>query len=121
MPFANFLLSVLSIILIDLLLAGERIPMLAPLPSGDYYAFVTRCPGCDRCDVYAWSVRQPLPTIPVPLRPPDADVPLDLAAAFRATYDLGRYARVLRYERSADLALSEPDATWAAQRATKTS
>src|SRR5207302_4006542 len=96
-----------NLVEVDLLLSGHRLPMLAPLPDGDYYAFVTRWPGNDRCDVYGWSVRQPLPTIPVPLRPPDADVPLDLAAAFRAAYDLGRYSRLLRYDEPITLPLAE--------------
>ena len=103
-----------NLVEIDLLLAGERLDLLAPLPAGDYYAFVTRWGSHDRCAVYAWSVRRPLPTILVPLRPPDADVPLDLAAVCATTYQLGRYARLLRYGQPIDLPLSSADAAWAA-------
>jgi hypothetical protein len=102
---------------IDLLLEGDRLPMLAPLPAGDYYAFVTRCPRHDVCNVYAWSVRQALPTIRVPLLAPDADVELELAAVFRTTYDLGRYSRLLRYQQPVALQLSEADLAWAASQA----
>jgi hypothetical protein len=42
-------------------------------------------------------LRQPLPAIPIPLLPPDADVWVDLAAVFRTTYQRGRYARSLDY------------------------
>lgn len=97
---------------IDLLLEGERLPMLVPLPKGDYYAFVTQCPGHNVCNVYAWSVRSPLPTINVPLKSPDADVALDLAAVFRTTYELGRYQRLLRHQQPVSLTLSKPDLEW---------
>ena len=55
---------------IDLLLGGQRLPMGGPLPSGDYYAFVARVERWPSCDVYAWTVRDPLPTIPIPLARP---------------------------------------------------
>lgn len=103
-----------NLVEVDLLRGGRRIPLLAPLPPGDYFAFVTRWGSFDKCDVYAWSVRRALPTIAIPLKAGDADVRLDLAAAFTATYDVGRYGRVLQYDKPADLALDEADAAWAA-------
>lgn len=105
-----------NLVEIDLLSGGHRLPLLAPLPAGDYYAFVTRRESFDQCSVYAWSVRRPLPTIPVPLAPPNQDVPLDLAAVFGATYESGRYGQVLRYAKPVDLKLAEADAAWAAER-----
>jgi hypothetical protein len=40
---------------------------------------------------------QPLPTIPVPLRPPDADAVLDLQAALAAVYDEAGYDLSIDY------------------------
>lgn len=108
---------------IDLLTKGRRLETARPLPPGDCYAFVCRV---DRrragdhmppADVYAWSLRDKLPTIPIPLRAPDPDVPLDLAAAFATTYERGRYARVLRYDRPPEVAVDEATAQWLAERA----
>jgi hypothetical protein len=48
--------------------------------------------------VYAWTLRQPLPAIPIPLLAPDPDAWVDLAAVFRTTYERGRYARSLDYQ-----------------------
>ncbi len=102
-----------NLVEIDLLLSGTRLSFLEPLPTGDFFAFVTRWGSHDKCSVFHWSVRVALPTIPVPLKSPDADVYLDLAAAFRAAYDLGRYSRVLRYEQPVALGLSPADRQWA--------
>jgi hypothetical protein len=102
---------------IDLLLEGERLPMLSPLPQGDYYVFVTRCPRHDICNVYSWSVRRVLPSIQIPLQSADADVELDLAAVFRTTYETGRYGRLLRHQQPAVFQLSDADMEWAVRQA----
>jgi hypothetical protein len=67
-----------SLVAIDLLLGGGRMPMARKLPPGDYYAIVARASQRPDAQVYAWTIRQPLPTIPIPLRTPDADVMLNL-------------------------------------------
>ena len=42
---------------LDLLLVGERLPLLAPFPPGDYHAMVTRASDRSTGDVFSWSVR----------------------------------------------------------------
>jgi hypothetical protein len=59
------------IVEIDLLVGGQRLPLLRPLPPGHYYTFVARNNRQPYVDVYPWSVRDRLPTVPVPLRAPD--------------------------------------------------
>ncbi len=96
----------------DFLLGGARLPMTTPLPPGDYYAIVSRRRRRPVADVYAWTVRDRLPTVPVPLKEGDPDVSLDLQAAFASVYDRARYDLSLNY--SADLAapLRAEDAEW---------
>ena len=76
-----------NLVEIDLLRGGgPRLPVFG-LPACDYYALVAR-PG-ERDDVGVWPIglRDPLPAVPVPLRPPDADARLDLQALLTAVYD----------------------------------
>ena len=99
---------------VDLLTRGQRLPLQSPLPSGDYYALVSRADRRPWCEVYAWGVRQPLPTVPVPLKSPDRDVRVELAAVFNVAFDRGRYRRILDYAAAVPADLQPDDAAWAA-------
>jgi hypothetical protein len=102
---------------LDLLVGGQRLPFSEPLPPGDYYAMISRSNQRPDCEVYAWSLRQPLPTIPIPLRNPDPDVSIDLGPVFRTAFARGRYGRSLPYHQSPRALLNEEDKQWAAHRA----
>ncbi len=97
---------------IDLLTAGERTRLARPLPDGNYYVMVFRGDRAPDVDVYAWSLPDLLPTVPIPLRQPDPDVPLDLAAVLRIAYERGRYGRKLRYDRAPAGAFDGPTTDW---------
>lgn len=100
---------------LDLLLAGQRLPMQRPLPDGDYYAYVTRSEDRSSGDVYSWSVRRPLPPLPIPLRAPDPDVIIDLQGVFETAFELGSYGPSLRYDAPPPAPLRGDDKTWATQ------
>jgi hypothetical protein len=97
---------------LDLLRQGECLPTIEPLPPADYYAFVSREQRRPRVDVYPWSLRHPLPTIPVPLREKDSDVTLSLQALFTAVYDRAGYDYSLDYRSPIQPPLSDEDAAW---------
>lgn len=98
---------------IDLLRRGRRPVPTADAPRAPYYVFLTRAPHREEVAVWPIQLRDRLPTVPVPLRPPDADVPLDLAAAMAAIYDEARYDLSIDYRRPPDPPLSDADAEWA--------
>lgn len=100
---------------LDLLVNGQRLPTAEPLPPGDYYAFVARHECRPLCDVYHWSVRQPLPAAPIPLKAPDADIIVELQPVFDEAFSRGRYDRRLRYGAPPRSRLSRADREWAAQ------
>ena len=83
---------------LDFLIGGKRLPVDAALPPGQYFAFVSRAEWRPMSDVYAWSIRDPLPTIPIPLLAPDADISLDLAPIFQSVYERARYERSIDYK-----------------------
>jgi hypothetical protein len=101
---------------LDLLLSGQRLPLRDPLPPGDFYALVSRAGFRPDCQVYAWSIRHPLPAIPLPLMPPDPDVWVDLAAVFSLTYERGRYARSIDYSAPLPPSPKAEDRSWATER-----
>ena len=98
---------------IDFLVGGDRLPMARPLPEGDTYAFVARGDHRPDCEVYAWSIRQPLSTIRIPLLAPDPDIQLDLAALDESTFTKGRYARSIDDVAGLSIGLAPDDRAWA--------
>ncbi len=108
------------IVEIDLLLAGRRLPLRDPLPVGDYYVLISRGDQRPNCQVYAWTMRQPLPSILLPLKAPDPDLRIDLGEVFKITYDKGRYRRSLRYGAAPVVHLPAPTREWVMQQAGQT-
>jgi hypothetical protein len=102
-----------NLVELDLLAAGRRLPMEEPLPPGDYYAFVARGDRRPVCQVYAWTVRDQLPPIPVPLMAPDRDVVIDRASVFAGVYERARYARSIDYAAPLEIPLKPEDKQWA--------
>lgn len=97
---------------LDLLRAGERLTTREPLQPGDFYAFVCRKERLPKVDVYGWTLREPLPTIPVPLSGDDPDVALELQAAFTTTYDRAGYDYSLDYQARVEPPLEPGLAEW---------
>lgn len=105
------LVSPVNWVEIDLLRSGEPSqPMKEP---SDYRVLVAR--GTDNYVAQFWpiSVRQALPTIGIPLRDPDPDVPLNLGAVLQAAYDRAAYDLTVDYSGPADPPLAKDDAKWA--------
>ena len=98
---------------IDLLRTGERIPLIGgDLPPAPYYVFLSRFTRRPLTEVWPVSLRERLPVVPVPLLPPDPDVPLVLQAALDACFDLVGYQRLLDYTQPPPPPLSTEDLTW---------
>jgi hypothetical protein len=94
---ATVFLTPANLVELDLLRGGQRLPTREPLESADFYAFVCRKEELPRVEVYHWTLRDRLPTIPVPLADDDPDVTLDLQQAFATTYDRAGYDYALDY------------------------
>jgi hypothetical protein len=97
---------------IDLLRRGTR-PFNHPrLPNTAYLVTVTRAQS-GSVEVWPIGLSDPLPTIPLPLRSPDADVPLDLGEALTAIYDEAAYDLSIDYHQSPPPPpLSEEEQRW---------
>jgi hypothetical protein len=84
---------------IDLLRRGVRPLAGHPrLPSSSYLITLTRADSSTIGGVWALGLDAPLPAVPVPLRAPDADVPLDLGDALRSVYEEAAYDLSIDYE-----------------------
>jgi hypothetical protein len=102
---------------IDLLRGGMHVTAapLERLPRayrGPYRICVWRAARPDQWEVYRVPLEQRLPAIAIPLRPTDADVPLDLQPLVDRCYLTGAYDD-LDYTRAPDLPLEPEHTAWA--------
>jgi hypothetical protein len=100
-----------NLVEIDLLRSGQR-PM--PESASDYRVLVSRPSDFPNAGAWEFSVRDPLPTITIPLDPDVATVPLDLKPCFDRTYDEARYPTQVDYTAPPRPWLRDADAAWAA-------
>lgn len=103
-----------NLVELDLLRGGHRLPMVTPLPRGDYYAIVSRRPKRPQADVLAWTLRDPLPSIPIPLRGKDPDVFVELQPLFEGIYRRARYDLTLNYAASIVPPFTDEEQAWVA-------
>lgn len=108
--------STAHLIEIDLLRAGQRLPMRATLPPAPYYAYVGRSEIRPKTDVWPIPLDQPLPRLPVPLLAGDPDVSLDLQLALTTVYDLSDYDLEIDYTQPPGEPLSPEQAAWVDER-----
>jgi hypothetical protein len=101
---------------IDLLRAGSRFPLDKPLPSVPYFAFVSRADRRPAVDIWPMPLRSPMPEVPIPLDPGDADVPLDLQAIFDRLHDTAGYDLSVDYARAPAGDLPPDDLAWIDER-----
>jgi hypothetical protein len=88
--------SNVHLIELDLLRRGTR-PFNHPrLPDVHYLITLTRAQS-GVVDVWPIRLQEPLPTIPVPLHPPDPEVPLNVSEALNAIYEEAAYDLSIDY------------------------
>lgn len=86
---------------------------LKPHVRTPYMACVRRSAQRGMAEVYPMPLPQRLPIMKIPLRPDDADVPLDLQALVEQCYRNGGYEGTLNYAVDPDPPLSGADEEWA--------
>jgi len=107
-----------SLVEIDLLRSGQRrlgvpyyrIPVTHRTP---YQVCVRRGWQPTAVEIYPVPLRHRLPTVKVPLRKTDTDVPLDLQTLIEQCYHNGGYDADIDYRRPTDPPLSPEDESWA--------
>jgi hypothetical protein len=112
----EFLAQPVNLVELDLLRAGARLQFDQPLPAGHYHVFVSKMDQRPKTAVYSWSVREPILRIPIPLKPGEFEIIVDLSLPLRAAYEAGRYRKLIDYRASPPPpSFSSVDAEWIRQ------
>ncbi len=106
--------SRLHLIEVDLLRRWRPMPVEGDTPPSDYRVLLANGDERPKCLLWPISVRDKLPEVPVPLRPPDEPVALDLGAALATLYERARYDLQIDYTKMPEGPLSVDDAAWTA-------
>lgn len=104
---------------IDLLRAGEPMPVVGRSIQSDYRILVSRGERRPRAQLYAFNLRQPIPQFPLPLLPGDPEPIVDLNRVLHDLYDRARFDLRLDYAQPSVPPLEGEDETWAAARLTR--
>jgi hypothetical protein len=110
--------SATHLIEIDLLRAGEPFPFKVQDEDArsDYRIIVSHAQDRPQAAVYLFTIRHPIPDIPVPLQPGDAEPPLALNRLFHEVYDRAGYDLTLDYQQAPPPPqMNEEDLRWMKQ------
>lgn len=102
-----------SLVEIDLLRGGERLPTLGPRVVFDYAILVSRPHRRPKADLIPFGVRDPIPQFPLPLRRGEEEPMVDLGRVLHALYDRASYDLRIDYRREAVPSLAAAEAEWA--------
>lgn len=109
----QYLANRVSLVEIDLLRGGRRLPLGQPrLEIKDYYVMVCRAWEFPRADIWSFGLRDRLPEVPIPLVPDVPDTLLPLRPCVDRAYDEGTYDTELDYDRPLRPRLSRGDMAW---------
>jgi len=98
---------------IDLLRAWDPMPFWGNGRDSHYRILVRRGEQRNRADLYAFTVRDPIPRFPIPLQPGDVEPVLDLKPLLDELYDEASYDLRIDYAKPPVPPLSDEDAQWA--------
>ena len=112
----EYLATGTSLVELDLLRSGDRIPLGKPAPPpADYYVLVSRADQFPKADIWGFSVREPIPVVPIPLKPGDQPIALSVRECLDRAYDDAGYGNRIDYSRPPSPTLQAADAVWAAE------
>jgi len=102
-----------NLVEIDLLRAGDPMPVIGAQVQSDYRILVSRGLQRPRAALIAFTLRQPIPAFTLPLLPGDDEPEVALNRILYALYQRARFDLRLDYTQAPVPPLAEADAAWA--------
>lgn len=97
---------------VDLIRAGDPMPVLGAEHLGSYRILLSRSDTRPRAELFVFGVRDPIPSFPLPLRNGDDEPEVDLGSMLSRLYDRAAYDLSVDYSVPPVPALSEDDEAW---------
>lgn len=103
--------SATNLVEIDLLRAGEPMPLLDEAGTG-YRILVSQGDHRPEAELYIFGLQNRIPTFPVPLQEEEPKPVVDLQQLLNQVYERARFDLVIDYSQPARLSLSPEEAVW---------
>lgn len=101
---------------IDLLRSSTPMPMIGVEETSDYRIVVSRATTRPVADLYAFGLRELIPSFSLPLKPEDSELAVDLQAIVNGVYERGSYQLRIDYRQPVPPPkLSSADQQWVEQ------
>jgi hypothetical protein len=113
--------SLTSLVEVDLLRAGQAMPVSPSAPATDYRILVSRGWVRPKAKLHTFGLRDAIPPLPVPLVVGDEEPVVPLNDVLHALYERARFDLRLHYDRPPEPPLGEADAAWARELAARAS
>jgi hypothetical protein len=97
---------------IDLLRVGQSTQIIANMIESDYKILVSRSDYRPKADLYAFNLKDSIPSFPLPLRREDNEPLINLQTLIDELYDRASYDLVIDYSKQPVPKLSEADTSW---------
>ncbi len=107
--------SATNLVEIDLLRSGEPMPMYSHGIQTDYRLLVSRSNLRPKADLYAFNLADKIPSFPLPLKPEDEELTIDLQPLLNQVYEHAAYDLVIDYHQEPIPALRENNQNWLEQ------
>ncbi|RIK34701.1 MAG: hypothetical protein DCC55_32625 [Chloroflexi bacterium] len=107
--------SMTNLIEIDLLRAGRPLPMYGDIPASHYRILISRAWERPRAQALIFNVQNPIPDVPIPLRPGEEEPVLALNQVLHDLYDRAGYDLFIDYHQPPPPPLDEETLAWVRQ------
>jgi hypothetical protein len=97
---------------IDLLRAGEALPMHSQTSTSDYHVLVSRAYDRPNADLYPFNLQELMPSIPIPLQLNEQEPVLPLKLLLEDLYERSGYAYFINYRLDPIPALTSDNQAW---------
>ncbi len=87
-----------NLVEIDLIRAGEKMPMISKIGETDYRLLIVRSHRLPSAQLFAFSVRETIPDITIPLQPNEEEIELNLQDLLLEISERARFDLTLNYD-----------------------
>lgn len=112
----HVLASLTHLVEIDLLRAGKPMPIQGNPSNADYRILVSRGDRRPTAQLYAFSLRDPIPVFPLPLKVGEAELLVNLNEILNGVYERAGFDLRIDYTQPPQPPLSEAEVPWAEER-----